>query len=390
MSLTVRAYNVLFGDCILLSWDEDDRLHHAWVDFGNMPDDSNLVFDTVYDDVLARTGGHLDLVMVTHRHQDHLEGFHACRRRFARDFQVDRLWHAHVTPALDEVFRLADAAMVALLPRSTLSGEGEIGRLYQNNQFLSTEDRMAAILQSFPAGSTHAVHRELDLRAERALAPGMRRMRVQVLAPERDSRLYLRSLREGLASQQALQRSFDALPAEASRPAVPPSGQAVPPEAGYAFLPELADFARLRRKLRTGGLGTLAAVNKTRNNTSVVTRWTYDRTVTLLLTGDAELMSWSVMRHNGVDFAADLLKVGHHGSINASPAWSFARVFPQVQSANAVLLSTDRTRFTGENEVPERSVVQGWRARVTSTSRLKRTDGRGLPPGGSVAFRFDT
>jgi glyoxylase-like metal-dependent hydrolase (beta-lactamase superfamily II) len=165
MSLTVRAYNVLFGDCILLSWDEDDGPHHAWVDFGNMPNDPNRVFDGVYDDVRRRTRGRLDLVLVTHRHLDHLEGFHACRRRFAQDFQVDRLWHAHVSPALDDVFRLADQAMTALLPRSTVSGEGELGRLYRNNHDLSTRDRMAEILGSFPAASTHAVHRQLDLQA---------------------------------------------------------------------------------------------------------------------------------------------------------------------------------------------------------------------------------
>jgi beta-lactamase superfamily II metal-dependent hydrolase len=120
----------------------------------------------------------------------------------------------------------------------------------------------------------------------------------------------------------------------------------------------------------------------------VVTRWTYDQTISLLLTGDAELMSWSIMDGNGVDFSADLLKVGHHGSINASPTWSFQRVFPQVRTTNAVLLSTDRTRFTGENEVPKDSVLDGWRARVTRTSRFRRTDEPGLDPGLSVAFRF--
>jgi hypothetical protein len=277
--------------------------------------------------------------------------------------------------------------MTALLPRATVSGEGELGRLYRNNHELTTRDRMAEILRSFPAASAHAIHRRLDLRAERALPPGMRRMRIQVLAPEEDSGRYLRPLEEGLASRQALQRSFDALPAGASRPAIQPR-QPYPQDPGYLFLPELADFERLRRRLRTGGLETLAAVDKTRNNTSVVTRWTYDQTISLLLTGDAELMSWSIMDGNGVDFSADLLKVGHHGSINASPTWSFERVFPQVRGSNAVLLSTDSTRFTGEHEVPKDSVVDGWRARVTRTSRFRRTDAPGLAPGLSVAFRF--
>jgi hypothetical protein len=390
VTLTVRAYNVLFGDCILVSWDEDDGAHHAWVDFGNMSNDPNPVFDAVYADVLDRTEGRLDLALVTHRHLDHLEGFYVCRQRFARDFQVDRLWHAHVSPALDDVFELADTAVAALLPRSARNFQGEIGRLYQNNHFLSTMERMAEILESFPAASAHAVHRELDLRAERALPPGMRRMAIEVLAPERDSRRYLESLDEGLASRQAVQRSFDALPAEATRPVTGPAGPASAAGGDFVFLPELADLARLRRKLRTGGLETLAAVDKTRNNTSLVTRWTYDQAVTLLLTGDAELMSWAVMDANGADFSSDLVKIGHHGSINASPTWSFTRVFPQVRAANAVLLSTDRSRFTGENEVPEQSVLDGWRARVTRSSRLKRTDHQRVPPGGSVAFRFGT
>jgi hypothetical protein len=227
MSLTVRAYNVLFGDCILLSWDEDDRRHHAWVDFGNMPTDPNLMFDAVYDDVLARTGGRLDLMLVTHRHVDHLEGFHVFRGRFARDFQVDRLWHAHVTSALDEVFRLADDVMAALLPQSIVNGAGEIGRLYQNNHYLSTRDRMAAILQSVPADRTHAIHRQINLEAEQALPPGMHRMTVQVLAPEHDSQRYLRPLQEGLASGAAAQlrrptRWREQTRPPATRPAIAP------------------------------------------------------------------------------------------------------------------------------------------------------------------------
>jgi hypothetical protein len=45
MSITLRAYNVLFGDALLVSWDEDDGQHHAWVDFGNFHNDANAVFE---------------------------------------------------------------------------------------------------------------------------------------------------------------------------------------------------------------------------------------------------------------------------------------------------------------------------------------------------------
>jgi hypothetical protein len=44
-------------------------------------------------------------------------------------------------------------------------------------------------------------------------------------------------------------------------------------------------------------------------------------------------------------------------------------------------------RFTGENEVPKDSVLNGWRARLKNTNRLLRTDSR--PLGESVAVTLD-
>jgi len=392
VNLTVRAYNVLFGDCILVSWDEDDRRHHAWVDFGNFHNDRNDVFDVVYRDVLARTGGRLDLLLVTHRHLDHLEGFHSLRRRLRDDFRVDRVWHAHVRRDADDLFRLADRKLAGLLPAELRAGpgSGDVGRIYANNLFLSTKDRMDDIVDLFPDGSVFPIHRSLDLAAAGALPPGMRRMRIDVLAPEEDSRRYLVPLAEHLAARRALDGYFGDWAPAAPRSVPPgPVGASVltadvaadaPPE----FL-RLADFARLRRLLRGGGMDLLAAVDRTRNNTSIVSRWTYED-VTLLLTGDAELGSWDIIRGNGANLSSTLLKVGHHGSINASPGWSFAQVFPSRRSSNAVILSTEPTRFTGENEVPKVEVVDGWTRRVRWPSRFRRTDA--VDPGSAVEMMF--
>jgi hypothetical protein len=93
------------------------------------------------------------------------------------------------------------------------------------------------------------------------------------------------------------------------------------------------------------------------------------------------------MREGGRALAADLIKVGHHGSINASPDWSFTKVFPKKSSRNAVMISTDPTRFTGENEVPHNKVLNGWKGRVVvAKKRLRRTDAELL--GASFAFDF--
>lgn len=380
MSLTIRAYNVLFGDSILVSWDEDDREHHAWIDFGNFNNDPNAVFEAVYQDVLSRTNGALDLVAVTHRHLDHLEGFYTLRTKFAADFQIERLWHAHVRADLDSVFELAAKTALELLPEGIAESPGDIGMIYRNNEPISTSDRMTDILEGFPVATerVYEIHRELDLASLDAVPPGMKRMQIEVLAPEEDSGVYLAPLQDALAPGSQIGADLAAAVDEH----VDAASRAEP----SPFVSQ-ADFRRLRRRIRAGGVGILAAVDRTRNNTSIVMRWTYDG-IRVLFTGDAEETSWSVMRNNGADFSADALKVGHHGSINASPDWSFDQVFPNVDALNAAVVSTDPTRYTGENEVPKAEVVTGWTGKMQDPARFLRTDS--VPLGSSVSVTFPT
>jgi len=206
-----------------------------------------------------------------------------------------------------------------------------------------------------------------------------------VLAPEKNSKKYLGELDNALAARETLDAYFEANAVRGATsgddPFVLPRGT----DAKKSELIKLADFARVRRLLQTGGMDMLGAVDKTRNNTSIVMRWRYEGR-DFLFTGDAEETSWGFMRGNGADFSSDLVKVGHHGSINASPDWSYSKVFPRKLKDNAVLISTDPTRFTGTNEVPKEEVVDGWRARVKTSARLKRTDK--IPLGSYVEFEF--
>jgi hypothetical protein len=389
MSFTVRAYNVLFGDAILISWKEADGIHHAWVDFGNFHNDSNTVFEAVYRDVLRITGGRLDLVVITHRHLDHLEGFYTLRKSFAQDFTVERLWVAHVKPQADRFFELVGRSLRRQLPLAVQAGHGEIGRIWRNNfgdRAIGTNDRMTAIRREFgvPANRIFAIHRGTRLTRGGALPSGMRKLDIEILAPERDSSVYLRSEAHALALRGLGLGAANGRRKGAAQPPDPFAHQAAVSFA-KSELRGLADFARLRRQLRSGGLELLAAVDRTRNNTSIVMRWTHGGK-SILLTGDAEEASWEQMKKNGANLAAQVIKVGHHGSVNASPTWSFKSVLPRVLPANACVVSTDRTRFTGENEVPKSTVLTGWRGRLHSSARLMRTDKK--PLGKSVVVEL--
>lgn len=82
-ALRVRMYQVGFGDCFLLTVEyakplQDGRnQRHVLIDFGSShraqfaPVDLPAIAQLIQE----HTGGHLDVVVVTHRHKDHLSGF---------------------------------------------------------------------------------------------------------------------------------------------------------------------------------------------------------------------------------------------------------------------------------------------------------------------------
>lgn len=387
MSITLRAYNVLFGDALLVSWDEADGPHHAWIDFGNFHNDPNAVFEKIYNDVLQRTAGKLDLLVITHRHLDHMEGFFTLRKRFKADFTINRLWHAHVTPAVDHIFKIAERSLRSMLPAAIPNSDSETGRTFRNN-FGASGDKiraqMDAILKDIgvPASRAFKIHAGLDLK--NALPPGLKALKIEVLGPESNSKLYLEPLTHALRARGIAISSAAGGVIRTTKDDPFNGARAV--KFAKSPLHELADFARLRRELQTGGLDVLGAVDTTRNNTSIVMRLTHG-SARLLLVGDAEEMSWEIMRKNGATMTANVIKIGHHGSINASPSWSFTKVMPKKLPSNAAVVSTDPNRFTGTNEVPKSEVLAGWRGRLTTATRLFRTDSK--PLGESVAVTLE-
>ena len=81
--ITVRSYQVGFGDCFLLMVHyRGDKKKHILIDFGTTakpktmdnPDKKDLLL-SVAENIRDTCGGKLDAVVVTHRHKDHLSGF---------------------------------------------------------------------------------------------------------------------------------------------------------------------------------------------------------------------------------------------------------------------------------------------------------------------------
>ena len=78
--LTLRAYGVGFGDCFLLTFHYGGAIgdRHVLIDFGTTqkpPKPRKALTMDIARDIVATVGGHLHVIVATHRHTDHISGF---------------------------------------------------------------------------------------------------------------------------------------------------------------------------------------------------------------------------------------------------------------------------------------------------------------------------
>jgi hypothetical protein len=79
-SLTLRAYNVGFGDCFLLTFHYGGagKDRHVLIDFGSKRHPKGSVTNlmpAIAADIKKECGGKLHAIVLTHRHEDHIKGF---------------------------------------------------------------------------------------------------------------------------------------------------------------------------------------------------------------------------------------------------------------------------------------------------------------------------
>jgi hypothetical protein len=105
----VRMYRPGHGDCFLLAFPRADAdPAYVLIDCGFKPgsngDDFGLkTIDDIVDNIKAATGGRLDLVVVTHEHQDHVNGFWKEQDPYFEDFKIGAAWFAWTEDPEDDL-----------------------------------------------------------------------------------------------------------------------------------------------------------------------------------------------------------------------------------------------------------------------------------------------
>jgi hypothetical protein len=330
--LLIRLFDVGLGDfihCRIPRGHESGRDFHMLIDCGTLSSTS-LLRDAVdaLKPLLPEVAGkrHVDLLVVTHEHKDHMTGFGL---DIWDELSFGAIWmsaamdlnHPESTRA-KKLHGFAAAAMTRALQLNLALGP-ELSELA--NAMAANEDAMNNLRLTLPQANgiepkyVHADSPEEDLRLP------LQGARLSVLGPEYDIDYYYLG-DEGDPALRHTLRFIDS--------GLPEAAAAVPEESVIPVPRNLdpTDFRRLRSRMLSTALAFAQLDGKVCNNTSVVLllEWEGKR---LLFVGDAEWdnaykqgtkgnCSWNTMwnRHQDkLDGALSFLKIGHHGSENATP-----------------------------------------------------------------------
>ena len=367
MEVRVRAYNVGFGDCFLVTFPDDGTTKNMLIDFGNAPGQRNDRFIEIADHIESTTDGHLDVLVVTHEHLDHIEGFYSTKSVF-NTMTIDQVWMSKPSqPGYYTEFTDAQVHQrlkaLALDFSASIAARGiDLAPTFQtmlrNN--LSNVDRL-----NYIRGLSTATPLYLR-RGNRIQNRGFSDASFTILAPEEDMSVYYKE------NQQHVSAMADAIDVVAAKNSdwwsfsnAPTVASGTPPNMSDH------DWSILKQGIEGGGPEAVRTIDKAQNNTSLVFVMVIGNT-RLLFTGDAEIESWEMILDKA---AGDLgpvnfMKVSHHGSHNGTVDAILDHMLPVENKANAqVIVSTKSMVYGTTNPVPDKATMTelAKRARVRST-----------------------
>lgn len=437
----VRMYRQGFGDCFLLAFGgEHGEQTYVMIDMGvvNAAGGKPATMRQIAASIHAATGGHVDVLVITHEHYDHVCGFKFAEQELKK-ITFGRAWLAWTQDPTDnlakslheEYGQQLEALRLAAVKLKAAADEEGSNKL---RQFLSFDGELLGASEKFSPTTKEALKIGVSLAGKReCYKPGrviddvIEGVRVYVLGPPYSKEKLKETEPEQdeayLAEQAALTGFIGALAEGTKREAFRPidKAYAIDEKAAekHAFFAseyfgsgaksaeergKRYDWRRIDASwLRAGESLALQMQNAT-NNTSLVLAFEHVKSgKVLLFAGDAQpgnWRSWKDVRfavngstldrdHDGVVTSDDLLaatvvyKVGHHGSHNGTMKGEGLEKMTSRDLVALLPTDKDQAEASGWDKIPKVELVerlmQRTRGRVLSTDHEAKAPDRHQP-----------
>jgi len=405
-----RMYDVGFGDCFLVTFPARDRERVVLIDCGvHSASKGKHKIEEVIRDVIETVTGvsgrpRIDVVVATHRHRDHVHGFRD--DEVWSKVEVGEVWMPWTEDPTDaEARRIKDrqSKRARLLYQLALNRAdaawGPVQAIVENNY--TNGEAMATLHRGFDGAPRRYFLPEADGGARSAsfepeILPGVT---VHVLGPMRNEDA-IRDMEPpeddaylNLGSGMGLASDGRNLPFEAW----------IQEQTEYIATWKHLDIQRseLGRIVTSGRIDALSlavGLEKAVNGTSLMLLFECGD-ARLLFPGDAQWGTWDRViadpRKRELIGSANLYKVGHHGSHNATPRRYVELVAKRVEQLNlrpdAALVSVAPTGIPSWSQIPRGPLLEALRPTWTHVLRSDEPvelsapgDGPATATGGNV------
>ena len=391
--LTLRAYQVGFGDCFLLTFHYPKFDRHVLVDFGSTGQPKSAgdkLMLRVAKDIASECGGKLHAVIATHRHRDHISGFSTQGGKNASGTIIAQCdpdvvvqpWTEHpdadpktgklkpsnknefaFTSALQDMHELSAAVLVEADRRKSVLGP----RLHQQLTFLGEDNltNASAVKNLMEMGrgknkqgknkKAQYVHYGSKSGLESVL-PGIKTIVLgpPTLAQSEEIRTMRSKDEDEFWHFQAMAGNFVSKRNSKTFRGAPTYAAASMPPATRWFIERMKGIRGEQM------LSIMRALDKVMNNTSLILLFQIGKKK-LLFPGDAQIENWSYALSKAKDkkLLADvgLYKVGHHGSLNATPKTLWNLFKNRSTKAKNGRLQTVVSTMAGKHGSPPKTEV---------------------------------
>jgi len=416
--IEIYAFNVGFGDCTLVKfiYPGQNRDRHILVDFGSKvgPEGKPSNFMTkVAKQIHDICNGKLDVIVGTHRHQDHISGFRTRKNGKGPGDYIAKCdpdlilqpWTEHPDIERDATGKYNSSNNLAFVQsHNSMDTFARSLTKFANSSnhmrgFKPREKRTIAFIGENAVSNLNAI-KNLHKMSEGQTAQGLSKAQYLCFGDTLDLSEILPGVdvdvlgppttdQEEAAGHGHVSHSSEnwLLGSRRLKSAMASSDQTQAPFDDAGELPIWARWGakRLSKYKRQDLLDIVTRLDDHLNNTSLILLFTVgDKS--LLFPGDAEVQNWNyALTHSGVKEkikSVDLYKVGHHGSRNATPKESLWPLFENRCSHDSSsrmisLLSTKQDVYGTKHKVPKSSLVDALKAETnyisTEDHKLSKT-----------------